>query len=124
MRLLHGVRLMNRRLLTLAVALAIIPAAALAQEAVDPGDDPCANALLAANEVGLPYQTHCVAFTTDGPPVQTLVVSKTEDAWGDVTATVILLVRQPNGTPVVEPYPFLVENAGNLELGAAVELPA
>lgn len=113
----------TRRLLAFGVALAIIPAAALAQESADPGDDPCANATLAANEVGLTYEDHCVAFETDGPAVQTLLVAKTEDAWGDVTGTAILLVRQPDGTAAVEPLPFLVENAKKLELGAEVELP-
>lgn len=114
---------MNRRFLMFGILLGILPAAALAQEVVDPGDGPCAKATLAANEIGLKYEGHCVAFETDGPPVQTLVVSKTEDAWGEVTATVILLVRQPDGTAVVEPYPFLIENAKKLELGAEVELP-
>lgn len=113
---------MRTALATVAL-VALLPLAALAQEASDPGDDPCANSTLAENEVGLDYDGHCVAFDTSGPAVQTLVVSKTEDAWGDTTATAILLVLRPDGTPAVEPFPFLIKDAKKIELGAAVELP-
>lgn len=71
-------------------------------------DDPCSGVDLAANEVGLNYQGHCVAADDSGPPVQSIIVQRTEDLDGAKSVFGIVLVRTIDGWKV-EPDEFYTD---------------
>jgi hypothetical protein len=100
-----------RGLLILGVGFALIPPIALAQ------DDPCAGLDLAANEVGLNYEGHCVGVREDGPPVQSIIVSRTEGLDGVEHVTGILVIHTRDGW-VIGSEPFWTDrDVAGLEIG-------
>jgi hypothetical protein len=58
-------------------------------------DDPCAGEV-ADNEIGFNYHGHCVLADKNGPPVQSVIVSRSETLAG-VDVSGILLVQTKDG---------------------------
>ncbi len=78
-------------------------------------DDPCAGQTLSEDEIGLNYDGYCVAADLDGPSVQPLIVSVTEDL-GGTHALGILIVRTADGWEIAEPA-FYVADAEDMDVG-------
>jgi hypothetical protein len=78
--------------------------------------DPCAGVKLAGNEVGLNYEGHCVAAQTDGPPIQSVIVQRTEDLDG-VEVVGILIVRTLDGWVIADTEFYLDEGAEVFQVG-------
>jgi hypothetical protein len=66
-------------------------------------DDACAGLDLAANEVGLPYQGHCIGVKEHGPTVQAIIVRVTEGLDGVESVMGILVIRTADGWVIAEP---------------------
>jgi hypothetical protein len=58
-------------------------------------DDPCAGEV-AENEVGFNYEGHCVLADRNGPPVQSVVVSRSETLDG-ISVSGVLVIRTSEG---------------------------
>ncbi len=98
---------------SVALALALLAATGIWAVAQD---DPCAGQELNEDEIGLNYQGHCLPVDNDGPAVQAVIISRTEDLDG-FSATGIVVVRTAVDTWVIQPTPFLVLAADDVQVG-------
>jgi hypothetical protein len=101
-------------LLALTVTLALTTTALHAQ-AQDPS--PCEGLDLAANEIGLAYQGHCIGVRENGPPVQSIIVHRGEGLDGTTDVTGILVVHTRDGW-VISPTEFWTDQGvAGMEIG-------
>lgn len=78
--------------------------------------DPCSGTDIAANEVGLVYEGHCLVATTDGPSVQSVVVKRIEDLDG-ATVLGVLLIRTQDGWVVSGETFYADQGVADAEVG-------
>jgi hypothetical protein len=69
-------------------------------------DDPCAGEV-ADNEVGFNYSGHCVLADRNGPPVQSVIVSRSETLDG-ISVSGVLVIRTVDGWKL-SPLEFVTE---------------
>jgi hypothetical protein len=87
-----------KRLLTLSLIPLLIGVPALAQD-----DNACDGLDLAANEIGIPYQGHCIGVQEHGPTVQPIIIRVTEGLDGVESVMGILVVRTADGWTIAAP---------------------
>jgi hypothetical protein len=80
-------------------------------------DNPCADLDLAANEVGLAYQGHCIGVREDGPTVQPIIVRVTEGLGGVESVMGILVVRTTDGWAIAAPEFYEDRKVDGVQVG-------
>lgn len=101
----------------LLIASGCLAGALLSAATIEAQSDACSGQTLEKDEIGVEYQNHCIAVDTTGPPVQSVIVQRTEGLDGAESVHGILVVRTIDGWKVEPDEWFADKGIDKAEVG-------